>query len=294
MEKIELLKDEAKRLDEFISKTEKEGKKLVLITSGGCSVRLEKNTVRMIENFSTGTRGALSAEFFLLNEYNVIFYYRDKSNLPFIHKLNTERLLLDEEYINSDLVKETRNNLKKFKNHIFYLPYTTFDNYHNKLYILIEKIKILKNTSIIYLAAAISDFIIPEDKLSEHKIQSKDEEGISKKTLELTLYPAPKDLYKIKEGLNKDSMLVTFKLETNEDILKIKSYQAIKKTNCDLVVANVMDKRYDEIHLYINSSIHKDIIHKPIYKKENNVDVIEEKIVSEIINLHCKFINGNY
>ena len=36
--------------------------KVVLITSGGTAVPLEKNTVRSIENFSTGGRGAISAE----------------------------------------------------------------------------------------------------------------------------------------------------------------------------------------------------------------------------------------
>ena len=40
-------------------------KNLVVVTSGGTSVPLEKNTVRSVENFSTGNRGALSAENFL-------------------------------------------------------------------------------------------------------------------------------------------------------------------------------------------------------------------------------------
>lgn len=35
---------------------------MILVTSGGTSVPLEKNTVRSIENFSTGKRGAASAE----------------------------------------------------------------------------------------------------------------------------------------------------------------------------------------------------------------------------------------
>ena len=39
--------------------------KLIIVTSGGTSVPLEKNTVRSVENFSTGTRGALSTEQFL-------------------------------------------------------------------------------------------------------------------------------------------------------------------------------------------------------------------------------------
>lgn len=38
-----------------------DGKNLVLLTSGGTSVPLEKKTVRMVENFSTGTRGSLLA-----------------------------------------------------------------------------------------------------------------------------------------------------------------------------------------------------------------------------------------
>lgn len=36
--------------------------KIVCVTSGGTSVPLEKNTIRSIENFSTGKRGAVSAE----------------------------------------------------------------------------------------------------------------------------------------------------------------------------------------------------------------------------------------
>ena len=57
--------------------------KYVCVTSGGTSIPLEKNTVRSIENFSTGQRGAISAELFLQKGYNVIFFYRDSSLFPF-------------------------------------------------------------------------------------------------------------------------------------------------------------------------------------------------------------------
>ena len=56
---------------------------VVLITSGGTSVPLEKNTVRSLENFSTGTRGARSAEHFLRNGHPVIFLHRKDSLQPF-------------------------------------------------------------------------------------------------------------------------------------------------------------------------------------------------------------------
>ena len=38
---------------------------LVCVTSGGTTVPLERNCVRFIDNFSKGTRGALSVEQFL-------------------------------------------------------------------------------------------------------------------------------------------------------------------------------------------------------------------------------------
>lgn len=46
-----------------MKQTETTRKPLVVITSGGTTVPLEKNTVRFIDNFSTGTRGATSAEY---------------------------------------------------------------------------------------------------------------------------------------------------------------------------------------------------------------------------------------
>jgi phosphopantothenate---cysteine ligase (ATP) len=52
-------------LDAFLENAKKNSIGVAFVTSGGTSVPLEKNTVRSIENFSTGRRGALSAEYFL-------------------------------------------------------------------------------------------------------------------------------------------------------------------------------------------------------------------------------------
>ncbi|PSK34920.1 Phosphopantothenate--cysteine ligase CAB2 [Elsinoe australis] len=57
--------------------------RVVLITSGGTTVPLETNMVRFVDNFSAGTRGATSAEWFLRNGYAVIFLHREFSLLPF-------------------------------------------------------------------------------------------------------------------------------------------------------------------------------------------------------------------
>ena len=47
---------------------------------------LEKNTVRFIDNFSTGNRGAASAELFLRAGYAVVFLHRQGSAFPFARR----------------------------------------------------------------------------------------------------------------------------------------------------------------------------------------------------------------
>lgn len=49
-------------LRSFVAQAVQENQKVVIVTSGGTTVPLEKNTVRFIDNFSTGARGATSAE----------------------------------------------------------------------------------------------------------------------------------------------------------------------------------------------------------------------------------------
>ena len=73
-----------------------EGKYFVLVTAGGTSVPLEKNTVRSVENFSTGTRGALSTEYFLKYSDNIrVIYFHRKTNckMPFLVKLTVDSIV---------------------------------------------------------------------------------------------------------------------------------------------------------------------------------------------------------
>ncbi|GLC43564.1 hypothetical protein PLESTB_001570700 [Pleodorina starrii] len=59
----------------------------VVVTSGGTTVPLERRCVRFIDNFSAGTRGAMSTERFLEAGYAVIFLTRTGSQQPFSHLL---------------------------------------------------------------------------------------------------------------------------------------------------------------------------------------------------------------
>ncbi|CAI6345042.1 unnamed protein product [Macrosiphum euphorbiae] len=79
-----------------------ENKKMVLITSGGTTVPIEQNTVRFVDNFSLGTRGSASAEYFLDAGYVVIFLYRSNSLEPFVRHFNNS--LLDKNWTIVDVI----------------------------------------------------------------------------------------------------------------------------------------------------------------------------------------------
>ncbi|OAQ96558.1 hypothetical protein LLEC1_06350, partial [Akanthomyces lecanii] len=78
-----LLASHLSRAESFIGAHAAAGHRVVLITSGGTTVPLERQTVRFIDNFSAGTRGATSAEYFLAAGYAVIFLHREFSLQPY-------------------------------------------------------------------------------------------------------------------------------------------------------------------------------------------------------------------
>lgn len=69
------------------------GRRVVLITSGGTKVPLESRTVRFLDNFSSGRRGASSAEYFLDSGYAVIFLHRHRSLYPYTRLYSGVNLL---------------------------------------------------------------------------------------------------------------------------------------------------------------------------------------------------------
>jgi len=115
--------------------------------------------------------------------------------------------------------------------------------------------------------------------MPEHKIQS------SNDILTINLYPVKKDLYKIKTEWNPKSFLISFKLETDEEILLKKTYKAIEKSYSDYVIANILETRYDKV-LIINKMSKYDIL-----KNEN--EFIEENLIQKICELHEIYISDN-
>ena len=75
------------QLEAFVATHLAAGRRIACVTSGGTTVPLERNTVRFIDNFSTGNRGAATTEQLLALDYAVIFLHRAHSAFPYARQL---------------------------------------------------------------------------------------------------------------------------------------------------------------------------------------------------------------
>lgn len=306
-------------LQDFLHLHQKD--KIVCVTSGGTSVPLEKNTVRSIENFSTGQRGALSAEYFLKNNFAVIYFYRSASKYPFVWKYSVKEIFessrrlekkpgtknetnkIDKTTIESnnfykDEERMPENNNKnselqininikvknfdsdyidflKYKTSIFDIEFATVMEYLALCIIILEEFAIFKNpeSTLLYLAAAVSDFYIPVEKMSLHKIQS----GETKGSFKIELDNVPKMIGRFRE-ISKRTKIISFKLETDINILKKKVDETFHKYDVEMVIGNILETRRKEVFIF-SKAVEKRIE----LKKEDNY--IEKELIHEIISL---------
>jgi phosphopantothenate-cysteine ligase len=165
-------------------------RRIALVTSGGTTVPLERNMVRFIDNFSAGTRGATSAEHFLAAGYAVIFLHRRFSLLPYArHYSHSGASFLDcleeapdgkgivvsehGEWGNPGMLEVLRRYARaKRENMLLMLPFVTITDYLWELRAVARLMRPLGPRALMYLAAAPSDFFVPPERMSEHKIQS--------------------------------------------------------------------------------------------------------------------------
>lgn len=218
---------------------------------------LENQTVRFIDNFSAGTRGATSAEYFLSQGYAVIFLHRQFSLLPFSrHYSHSTNCFLDflsewgrigeddedggknggqaatpDVVVKAKYRQEMLSVLRKYRkakeqNLLLLLPFTTVTSYLFTLRALACEMQCLGNEALFYLAAAVSDFFVPPSRMAEHKIQSGDIPstdddsgggGGGGKKLVVDLDPVPKFLKRLVEQWAPQAMIVSFKVCSIQD-----------------------------------------------------------------------------
>jgi phosphopantothenate-cysteine ligase len=261
---------------EFINRHGDERRRVVLVTSGGTTVPLETHTVRYIDNFSAGTRGATSAEYFLKNGYAVVFLHRQFSLLPFSrHYSHNTRSFLDfmtekdgsvvvEEQHQADMRDVLRQYTQvKREGRLLILSFVTITEYLWDLREVAQLMRPLGPKAIFYLAAAVSDFFVPQDRMVEHKIQSNEEFSKGGKgapgdiqvpsartegrKLVIDLEPVPKFLKQLVDGWAPEGMIVSFKLETDPSILVKKAQYALDKYAHHLVIGNLLLTRKWEV-----------------------------------------------
>lgn len=260
---------QAERLSAFVAKACSDGRSIAVITSGGTTVPLEKRTVRFIANFSTGSRGAALAEALLAQGYAVMFVHRNGSCLPFVHAaheaIDSAVGASGERECGSELLMRaeattlrTLAALSQYSSsgRLCTVPFTSVHEYLMVLRDVAETVEqgcagrhgASARRPMIILAAAVSDFFIPESELTEHKIQSRNQgEG----GLELRLTPVPKLLGDLRHNWAPSSFLVSFKLETDPDLLLGKAASAVRSYGVHAVVANLLATRYSEVRLLL-------------------------------------------
>ncbi|KAG0371079.1 DNA/pantothenate metabolism flavoprotein [Gamsiella multidivaricata] len=291
------LSENAEKIRSFIDHHMHEGRRVVLVTSGGTTVPLETQTVRFIDNFSAGTRGATSAEYFLEEGYAVIFMHRQFSLQPYSrHYSHSKNCFL--EFMEADdngihvmpaFVDQMRTILQKYRETqkagtLLTLDFVTVNDY---LFLLREAAQIISKMDVhamYYLAAAVSDFFIPADKMAEHKIQSGD--GL----LNLSMDQVPKILKPLVNDWTPKAFIVSFKLETDEALLELKSKQALKRYGHQIVIGNILTTRKRVVKMI--TATDQTVIR--LTKEEDEVQhvEIESRIVPELVRRHAEWIDA--
>ncbi|TFK72432.1 DFP-domain-containing protein [Pluteus cervinus] len=274
---------------DFVQKQMREGRKVVLVTSGGTTVPLELNVVRFLDNFSAGTRGATSAEYFLKAGYAVIFMHRQFSLQPFSrHYSHSTNPFLDFLEITSppnpnpnptsphplpnstsppstsstpsptaptpppeicithskrSSVLSVLSTYKQVHSNgtLHTITFVTVNDYLWLLRSVSQELSILRRKGMYYLAAAVSDFFLPRQKLSEHKIQS------GKGSLHIEMDQVPKILKPMVDVWSRGGYIVSFKLETDQTLLIPKAQQALERYGHQVVIGNDLHRRKYEV-----------------------------------------------
>lgn len=309
----------------FITSHAAANRRVVLVTSGGTTVPLEKQTVRFIDNFSAGTRGATSAEYFLESGYAVIFLHRQFSLLPYSrHYSHSTDCFLDfmsEDTATGNVVvnplhqQKMQRVLRKYsaardQNLLLMLPFVTITDYLHELRAITRLMRPLGPQGLLYLAAAVSDFFVPPERMAEHKIQSTDavknmkqQQSSSQppqqqaatvqpqtteefdnfdsspavprsKRLIVDLDPVPKFLKNLVDGWAPEGMIVSFKLETDPEILVHKAKYSLARYQHHLVIGNLLTTRKWEV-VFVAPGIEDNWIRVPINRRKKTATGVE-------------------
>ncbi|KAF8606272.1 phosphopantothenate-cysteine ligase [Ceratobasidium sp. AG-I] len=305
------LEEAIQEVKEFVDRSLSEGRKVVLITSGGTTVPLELHVVRFLDNFSAGTRGATSAEYFLKAGYAVIFLHRQFSLQPFSrHYSHTTNPFLDflELHPSTDgnqpnitVAPSKRAELAEVlaayqevqrARTLHSLTFVTVNDYLYLLRGISGAMSSIGRKGMYYLAAAVSDFFVPRKRLSEHKIQSK------KGSLIIEMDQVPKILKPLVSEWTSEGFFVSFKLETDKNLLVPKAHAALERYGHQVVIANRLDNRKFEVTFITRTGggpgSGEPVFEEEVVRLREGRAEIEEDIVAKLVVAHERWVEAGH
>lgn len=143
--------------------------------------------------------------------------------LTFLKNCNKCKFIIIVKECENEKLFKLISNYHKFKQQIVKISFITLSDYLWLLRAVAQELSTFGPKALLYLAAAVSDFYIPITQMPNHKIQS------SNGPLSLSLQLVPKMLGPLVTLWAPKAFIVSFKLETNEEILESKARQALSK-----------------------------------------------------------------
>ncbi|KAM7536199.1 hypothetical protein Aperf_G00000102451 [Anoplocephala perfoliata] len=161
-------------------------------------------------------------------------------------------------------ITEAARSYVQFKDQLFLTDFTTVEEYLVKLRwlcSLLSQEDFCPRGSLLYLAAAVSDFYVPRKALPQHKLHGPElEKGDTGDTsicdsngsLTIHLEPVPKVLGLIVSKWAPGTMVVSFKLETDKNLVLKWAKASMKRYGTHAVIANLLHTRKREAWLFHN------------------------------------------
>lgn len=204
-------------------------------------------------------------------------------------------------------------NEAKASNRLLMLPFVTITDYLFELRAVAQLMRPLGPSGLLYLAAAVSDFFLPPDRMAEHKIQSTDAADAAKRTeaaaaddvdpaenddeeeeeeeeafdnfdssprvprskrLIVDLDPVPKFLHNLVSDWSPGCYIVSFKLETDPTILVHKARYSLARYQHNLVIGNLLSTRKWEV-VFVTPNQPDRWVRVPIARRKKTISGIE-------------------
>jgi phosphopantothenate---cysteine ligase (ATP) len=174
-----------------------------------------------------------------------------------------------------DRIIHASRDLKLYRDRLILLEFSSVQHYLYLLYHIVLGVDRFRSRVLVLLSAAVSDFYLPKCHLSEHKLSS------SSGLLNLSLRPVPRLLAFLKSKCPLASF-VSFKLETDENLLIHNARLAMIHVGHNLVVGNVLEQRHKKIYIVREHDFHVLTNNSP----SESLDALELQLANVLMDYH--------